>query len=369
MLDALNLPGNPSSVHAAGRALSAIIEQARIKVAIASAAKPKQVVFTGSATEAITQAIIGGANALGIDQIWISAGEHASALKAAESSGVQVHQIGLLESGLIDMAALEELMQQADAEQQTAMVCVHAVNNETGVIQPIEAIEQLVGPTRHFLFVDAVQAFGKKSLDFAARATDMMAITAHKIGGAVGVGALLVKEHCDNVRLIPGGGQEMSRRGGTQSAALIASFGAAAEAFPSAYDTQRISALRLAIEDGLAARNNDVVIFGADTERANNVVNFALPGLSASVALMGLDLEGVAISSGSACASGKVGPSHVLQAMHVSEELVDCGLRVSLGWSSTDRDVTAFFDALDKVLARHDENEGRAQSQPIRRIS
>ncbi len=356
----LDSTGNPSSVHGAGRRLRTLVEKARDQVAKAAGAERKHVVFTGSATEALTQAIAGGARTLGFDAIIVSAGEHAATLKAAEMTGLPVSQTALTPDGRIDVAALEAAVAAASAAGQVALVAVHAVNNETGVIQPVAQIEALVGPTPHFLLVDAVQAFGKLELDFAARAADMMAISAHKIGGPAGVGALLVKPHCDVARLIPGGGQEQNRRGGTESAALIAGFGAAAEIFPSAYDATAIAGLTDVLTKGVQTLAPEVVVFGADADRMGNVVNFAMPGVKASVAMMGLDLEGVAVSSGSACSSGKVGRSHVLQAMGVDPDLADCALRVSLGWPSTQDDVDRFLKAFEKVLGQHRKSSGRA---------
>ncbi len=356
----LDSTGNPSSVHGAGRRLRTLVEKARDQVAKAAGAERKHVVFTGSATEALTQAIAGGARALGFDAIIVSAGEHAATLKAAEMTGLPVSQTALTPDGRIDVAALEGAVAAASAAGHVALVAVHAVNNETGVIQPVAQIEALVGPTPHFLLVDAVQAFGKLELDFAARAADMMAISAHKVGGPAGVGALLVKPHCDVARLIPGGGQEQNRRGGTESAALIAGFGAAAEIFPSAYDATAIAGLTDALTRGVQSLAPEVVVFGANVDRMGNVVNFAMPGVKASVSMMGLDLEGVAVSSGSACSSGKVGRSHVLQAMGIDPDLADCALRVSLGWPSTQDDVDRFLKAFEKVLGQHRKSSGRA---------
>ena len=357
---ALDFIGNPSSVHGVGRKLGTLIERARDKVAKASGAERDQVVFTGSATEAITQAIVGGCRKFGIGKIITTAGEHAATLKAAEMTGLPVVELALLPNGQIDFDKLSNAVSSAEQSDQILLVAVHAVNNETGVVQPIEAIDALVGPSRHLLFVDAVQSFGKRPLDFAARATDMMAISAHKIGGPAGVGALLMKPHCNEVRIIPGGGQEQGRRGGTASAPLIAGFGAAAENFEAEYDSESIFQLSETLEQGLKELREDVVIFGKTVERAGNVTNFAVPGLTASVATMGLDLEGIAISSGSACSSGKVGRSHVLTAMGVAPDLADCGLRVSLGWSSDLNDVNAFLSAFAKVLERHKKEKERA---------
>lgn len=350
---ALDLTGNPSSVHGAGRALKALVEKARDQIVKAAVSERAHVVFTGSATESITQAIVGGAKALGFDEIIVSAGEHAAVLKAAEMTGLPVTHVGLSADGVIDVSALADAVNAAGKSGRVALVGVHAVNNETGVVQPVGEIEALVGPTPHFLFVDAVQAFGKLPLDFAARATDMMAISAHKIGGPAGVGALLMKAHCDAVRLIPGGGQEQGRRGGTEPVALIAGFGAAAEKFPMAYDADAVLVLVNELEAGLKQFDADIEVFGAGATRIGNVVNFAVPGMKASVAMMGLDLEGIAVSSGSACSSGKVGRSHVLEAMGVAPALADCALRVSLGWSSTHADVDAFLAAFEKVLGQH----------------
>jgi cysteine desulfurase len=228
------------------------------------------------------------------------------------------------------------------------------------VVQPLARINALVGPTRHFLFVDAVQAFGRMPLEFAASAPDMMAVSGHKIGGPAGVGALLVKAHAEAARLIPGGGQEQNRRGGTEPAALIAGLGAAAEAFGRRYDAERVRALTARLEAGLRAMAPDVVVFGAGAERAGNVVNFAVPGLGNAAAMMGLDLMGISVSSGSACSSGKVGTSHVLAAMGVPPELAASALRVSLGWNSTDEDVSAFLAGFGQVLDRHRERRSKA---------
>jgi cysteine desulfurase len=218
----------------------------------------------------------------------------------------------------------------------------------------------LVGASPHSLFVDAVQAFGKRPLDFAARAPDMMAVSAHKLGGPAGIGALLLKGHADQVRLIPGGGQETGRRGGTEAAALIAGFGAAADAFPARYAAAAPAARIAEAESGLRALADDVVVFAAAAERLGNCSNFAVPGLKNAVAMMALDLKGISLSSGSACSSGKVGASHVLKAMGVPAELADCALRLSVGWDSRPADIDAFLGGLNEVLARHRQRRGKA---------
>jgi cysteine desulfurase len=360
MLAAMDLTGNPSSVHAHGRALRNIVEGARAEVAALAGAERSQVVFTGSATEAITQAIAAGAKVLGADAIVVSAGDHAAVLKAAEATGLPVMHAGLDEEGRIRIEDIADAIRKADENGLKLLVAVHLVNNETGVIQPVDQIEVLVVPTPHYLFVDAVQGFGKLALEFAARAPDMMAVSAHKIGGPAGVGALLLKGHVDQVRLIPGGGQESGRRGGTEAATMIAGFGAAAGAFPAAFHDAGTESLIAKAEEGMRAIVPDLVVFGEKADRIGNTTNFAVPGLKNAVAMMGLDLLGLSVSSGSACSSGKVGPSHVLDAMGVPADLGGSALRLSLGWSSTADDVTAYLQGFGEVVQRHMSRHGRA---------
>jgi cysteine desulfurase len=355
LVAALDLTGNPSSVHGHGRALRNLIDTARGQVAALAGAERKQVVFTGSATEAITQAIVGGTKTFASTAIVVSAGEHAAVTKAAEATGLPVITIRLLADGSIDLDQLAEIVSSTDGN---LLVALHWVNNETGVVQPISRINAIVGPTRHTLFIDAVQAFGKVPLDFAASAPDMMAVSGHKIGAPAGIGALLVKAHADVVRLIPGGGQEQGRRGGTEAAALISAFGAAAAAIGERYTSAGVPRLIDRLEADLKSAVPDVVVFGAN--RLGNVTNFAVPGVKNATAMMALDLAGLAVSSGSACSSGKVGPSHVLAAMGVAPELADCALRVSLGWNSTADDVDAFVAGYRSILERHRARQGQA---------
>lgn len=355
LVAALDLVGNASSVHGHGRTLRNLIDTARSQVATLAGAERKQVVFTGSATEAITQAIVGGAKAFASTALVISAGEHAAVSKAAEATGLPVITIALLADGGIDLDQLARVIAEAEGN---LLVALHWVNNETGVVQDLARINALVGPTRHTLFIDAVQAFGKLPLDFAASAPDMMAVSGHKIGAPAGIGALLVKAHADTVRLIPGGGQEQGRRGGTEAAALIAGFGAAAAAIEGRYAAADPVRLISRLEADLKSAIPGLVIFGAN--RLGNVTNFAVPGVKNATAMMGLDLLGLSVSSGSACSSGKVGTSHVLAAMGVAPDLAECALRVSLGWNSTTDDVDAFVAGYRSVLERQRARQGQA---------
>jgi cysteine desulfurase len=355
LVSTLELTGNPSSVHAHGRALRNIVDTARSRVAALAGAERKQVVFTASATEAITQAIVAGARTFSSTGIVISAGEHAAVSKAAEVTGLPVTVVGLLSDGGIDLEQLSRVIISAEGN---LLVALHWVNNETGVVQPIDRINALVGPTRHTLFIDAVQAFGKLELDFASSAPDMMAVSGHKIGAPAGIGALLVKSHADVVRLIPGGGQEQGRRGGTEPAALISAFGAAAASISGRYQSAGVPALVERLETGLKTLSPELVVFGG--KRLGNTTNFAVPGVKNATAMMALDLMGLSVSSGSACSSGKVGPSHVLAAMKFAPELGECALRISLGWNSTEQDVDAFLAGYQSVLERHRAQRGRA---------
>lgn len=360
LVDALDLTGNPSSVHGAGRAVRALVDSGRDSVAEAAGARRRDVVFTGSATEALTQAIVGGAKTFEIDELVIDAGNHTAVTRAAEATGLPLTVIALNADGVIDIEQLSATAKRLSDAGSRGLFAVHWVNNETGVVQPLAAIEALIGPTPHVLVVDAVQAFGKLDLDFASRPTDMMAVSAHKIGGPAGTGALLMKPHCDDIRLIPGGGQEMKRRGGTEAFSLIAGFGAAAKTFHNAYIKAGPDGLIEDLEHRLREMAPDAMIFGDAAPRIGGVTNFAIPGISAATAMMALDLDGIAVSSGSACSSGKVGKSHVLAAMHVAPELSDCALRVSLGWNSRKQDVDAFLSAFEKIVARHRKVRGAA---------
>ncbi|HUV32637.1 MAG TPA: aminotransferase class V-fold PLP-dependent enzyme [Devosiaceae bacterium] len=349
LTEVLDMTGNPSSVHAEGRALREIVEQGREAVARAAGMRAERVVFTGSATEALTQAIAGAAAIGRIDRIVVSAGEHQAALRAAEAAQVPFESVPLLASGEIDLGALRRVIGAHAGER--LLVAVHQVNNETGVVQSLGEIEAMLAATPHLLVVDAVQGFGRLATDFDASRADMTAVSGHKIGGPAGIGALIVKPGCDDIRLIPGGGQQQGRRGGTESAALSAAFGAAAEAAPRAFDLQRLATFSAAIEAAILERVPDGVIFGRDAERVGTTVNFAMPGLQSATALIGFDLAGVSLSAGSACSSGKVAKSHVLKAMRVPDALAECALRVSVGWSTTHDDVARFTAALETVLA------------------
>ena len=353
---AFGVTGNPSSIHLEGRVARAMIEDAREKVAALTGARPQDVIFTSGGTEANALGLWGAVQAaaeaeMRITRIFVSAIEHDSVLAAAcalgeRHPGVRVANIPVTSDGVIDTSALEDLLREGKGR---VLVAVMAANNETGVIQPIDTIADLVRAYGGLLHVDSVQACGKIAVD--AGMADYTAISAHKIGGPQGIGALILNDDAPIAAQVLGGGQERGRRAGTENIIGIAGFGAAAGAVQGD-DTSSIQALRDRFEDHLGARHSDVVIFGYGAQRVCNTSNFSLPHLTAETAVMALDLDGVMASSGSACSSGKVGPSHVLKAMGVSDEHARSALRISFGWSSTEADVDSALEALGRISAR-----------------
>ncbi|MGJ8529274.1 cysteine desulfurase family protein [Maritalea sp.] len=358
MLEMLDIVGNPSSVHANGRKLRAAIEEARDKVALAAGTARGRVIFTGSATEALTQAIIGGAKSGEVSRILYGAGEHIAVIRAVEASSVDAQPISMLANGQYDMEQLAQSI--ADAGEQRLMVIVQQVNNETGVIQPIADIEDLLRETNHLLVLDAAQGFGKVPFFFDPSRVDAMAISAHKIGGPVGVGALIVKPAMDGAKLIPGGGQEQGRRGGTESASLIAGFGAACVGLHERFDALRKHELVNLAQVELLKIVPETTIFGSSVERTGTALCFAIPELKNNISMINYDLENVSLSAGSACSSGKVSRSHVLSAMGVGDDLADCALRLSVGWNSTGDDIERFLAVTKKIVARHQSKRGAA---------
>jgi cysteine desulfurase len=344
--------GNASSVHRAGRAARARIETAREQVAALLGASSGSVVFVSGGSEAnalaLRGAVAGASEAENrITRLFVSAIEHesvrANAAALAETvPGLKVWEIPVTADGAVDVPALRLGLMQGKGR---ALVSVMAANNETGVVQDIAAVSRLMkaeGGEDSLLHVDAVQMVGRMGFDFATCGADYVSLSAHKLGGPQGSGALIVKEGAPLAAQIAGGGQELRRRSGTENVAAIAGFGAAAEEVANfADEVARVRGLRDRFEGELRSAFADVVVFGAAAERLPNTSTFAIPGLSAETALIALDLDGVGVSSGSACSSGKVKPSHVLAAMGVTEETARSGIRVSFGWTSRDEDIDA----------------------------
>ena len=349
---AWSIGGNPSSVHGQGRASRAIVEQAREQVAARAGARAQDLIFTSGGTEANALALWGAirgaldANAR-ITRLFVSAIEHPSVLAnaaaiAERTPGIRLETIPVTPEGVVDLEALRGLLREGKGR---ALIAVMAANNETGAVQPIADIAALLKEHEGYLFVDAVQAFGKVAVD--ASLADYVSLSAHKIGGPQGAGALIVRDGVPFAAAILGGGQERGLRAGTENVAGIAGFGAAA-----ALANPLSPGLRDRFEAELRRIAPDTVLFANTVARLPNTSNFALPWINAETALMALDLDGVMLSSGSACSSGKVAASHVLRAMGVAEALAGSALRVSFGWNSCDDDVDGAIAAVAKLLTR-----------------
>lgn len=341
---ALTVGGNPSSVHAAGRAAKAIVEQARETIAKGVGARARDVVFTSGATEALHLALEAARDTYG--DLIISEIEH-DALWEATSSAPEMSPLHMNANGVVDLDHLDELLKAAHQP----LVAVMLANNETGVIQPVAQVAARVREAGALLLVDASQAVGRISVDIAALDATYLVLSSHKIGGPPGVGALVLAPGAPFATARRGGGQEQGRRPGTENAPAIAGF-AAAITIDTAEEGARVARLRDRFEQRLLQRHADAVVFGSAAPRLPNTSLFALPGAPAELALIALDLEGVALSSGAACSSGKVKPSRVLAAMGVAPALSKSALRASFGWASREDDVDRLLSALDTVRAR-----------------
>jgi len=322
---ALAVGGNPSSVHRQGRAARRIVEDARERVAALVGMPEAGIVFTSGGTEANHLALAGA----GRPRVLVSAVEHPSVLHAVPGAEV----VPVDRDGIVDLDRLDAALA---ADPRPAVVSVMLANNETGVIEPIAEVVAIARRHGALVHCDAVQAAGK--LPLAGLGADLVTLSAHKLGGPMGVGALAIADGIELAPLLRGGGQERGRRAGSENLAGIAGFGAVAEHG----DWSAVGALR----DRLEAELGDAaVVVGAAAPRLPNTSAIALPGIAAETQVIALDLAGVMVSAGAACSSGKVGPSHVLQAMGLPPEIAGCTIRVSLGWSTSEADIARFLDA------------------------
>jgi cysteine desulfurase len=352
MVAALSVCGNPSSVHAEGRTARAAIETAREKVAALLRARPEDVIFTSGGTEA---------NALGLapqtrhERLCVSAVEHPSVLAGGRFSPAQVSRIPVTSDGVMDLDFLASELAKHHLEGTGArpFVSLMAANNETGALQPVSAVAELVQAEGGVLHSDAVQAAGKVPLDMAALGADMVSLSAHKLGGPKGVGALVLRKGTQVEPQIKGGAQERRRRAGTENVAGIVGFGIAAEMAAAELDRAKaVAGLRDELEARALALVPEAVVLSAGVARLPNTSCIAVAGTKAETLVIGLDLAGVAVSSGSACSSGKVEASHVLSAMGVGSELERSAIRVSLGYGSTLADVDRFVEAWVVLVKR-----------------
>jgi cysteine desulfurase len=351
MLAALDAVGNPSSVHAEGRAARRLVEDARRHVAALVGADPGRVVFTSGGTEANAMALAPGLSGCGA--LLVSAIEHPSVLAGGRFPAEAVIQVPVGADGRIDLAALGRLLSASARASASPLVSLMHANNETGVVQPVREAAALIHQAGGLLHVDAVQSAGRIPCDINDVGADLLTLSGHKLGGPQGIGALVWRE--EGLRLaeplIKGGGQERGARAGTENVAAIAGFGAAAAAAARVFNREheRLAALRDRLEAGLKALLSGTVVFGAESERLPNTTLFAVPGAKAETAVIGLDLAGVAVSSGAACSSGKVAASHVLAAMGVPAALARGAVRVSLGYATEESHVDRFLAAWIKL--------------------
>jgi cysteine desulfurase len=353
-LAAMETTGNPSSVHAEGRAARRIVEDARNQVARLAGISSRCVTFVSGGTEAANAALNplfgGGPNAAPLERLIVSAGEHPCVLSGHRFPAAEVAP--LRPDGRVDLDWLDAACRRPGR----ALVALQGANNETGVIQPVAEAAALVHAAGGFLFCDAVQMAGRMASDVATLGPDALMLSAHKMGGLKGAGALVMSREGLSLGapFMRGGGQERGARAGTESVAAIAAFGAAARESLAELDSEpaRLTGLRDRLALAVRSVAADAAIFGETAPRLPNTVCFAVPGVEAATLMIALDLAGVAVSSGSACSSGKVTPSHVLAAMGVTPELARGAIRLSLGFASSEVDVDRFARAFASVIAR-----------------
>jgi len=347
----MDLSGNPSSVHAEGRRARRLVEDARATIAGAVGALGRNVIFTSGGTEANALALTPGlrrASGAPGERLAVSAIEHASVLAGGRFPAQAISTIGVTRSGLVDLDRLRGML----AGTPPTLVSIMLANNETGAVQPVTEAGEIVHSAGGLLHVDAIQAFGKIPFDINALNADLLTLSAHKIGGPKAAGALVLGEGLLGPEpLLRGGGQERGHRAGTENVAGIAGFGAAVTAALRAVDRDaiRLEGLRNHLESGLR-QTPEMIVFSDDVTRLPNTTLFTVPGLNAETAVIGFDLAGIAVSSGSACSSGKVQPSHVLQAMGFGPKLAQGAVRLSLGWSTSEADIDRCLEAWRKLV-------------------
>lgn len=359
MCAAFDRCGNASSVHAEGRTARAMIEAARGEIGGFAGVAAENVVFTSGGTEALNLALTPHIDGPGIewrpfDHLLAAAGEHAAVLTGHRFPPSQLELVGLTPQGKLDVEALDAALARALAAERHVMLAVQAANNETGVVQPVAAAAEKVHAAGGYLVCDAVQIAGKLDCEIGRLGADAIVLSAHKFGGPQGVGAVCFVSDATHIRevLLRGGGQERGLRGGTENVAGIVGMAAALRVAKARVNQQ---AVELAgYRDGLEAEISRIVpgavFFGAGVERLSNTTCFALPCIEAQLLLMSLDIEGIAVSLGSACSSGKVKRSHVLTAMGVEPDLAKGAIRVSLGWDSRPEDCVSFIRALERTV-------------------
>jgi cysteine desulfurase len=350
MAVAWDLQGNPSSVHAEGRQARRLVEDARASISGAVGALPRNVVFTSGGTEANALALTPGLRRTSgppVERLVVSAIEHASVLAGGRFPTDATGSIGVTRSGVVDLERLRAVLEGGPP----ALVSVMLANNETGALQPVAEVAEIVHVAGGLLHVDAIQALGKIPFNINTMKADIVTLSAHKIGGPKGVGAMVLADGLVGFEpLLRGGGQELGRRAGTENVAGIAGFGAAVKAAMAALESDaiRLEGLRNRLENGVR-QTPGAIVFSNDVVRLPNTTLFTVPGLKAETAVIGFDLAGIAVSSGSACSSGKVQPSHVLEAMGFGPKLAQGAVRLSLGWTTSEAEIDRCLEAWRKL--------------------
>lgn len=360
VFEALSGGANASSAHAEGRTARQRIERARIQVAAAVNARPETVVFTSGATEAAAQALAPvvhhGKARKSLSRLHVGATEHPCVLAGGRFPAASVSRLPVDRNGVVDRTRLADVLRTPPDTSETGapLVALMLANNETGVIQPVAEVAEIVHDAGGYLFCDAVQALGRIPIDIHALGADFLALSSHKAGGPQGAGALVLRD--GNVRpepLLKGGGQERRHRAGTENVAAAAGFGVAAEqAAHHLAKASQIASLRDRMEAAMEEVTPSVRFFGRDAPRLPNTSLFSLPGLRAEIGVIAFDLEGIAVSAGSACSSGKTEASHVLAAMGATREEADGGIRVSLPFGTSAADIARFIETWRTVCAR-----------------
>jgi len=364
LVSAYDSTGNASSVHSEGRRARAHLENARDAVAALVGGEAQNVIFTSGGSEANNLVLSrdfhrGGGTAPEI--LLVGGGEHPCVLEGHRFANDAVERIPLTGDGVVDLAWLAERL--SALAPRTALVSIQTANNETGVVQPVTEAARIVREHGGLIHTDAVQAAGKIPLSFADLGVDAMTLSAHKLGGPQGVGALVLASAGYHLgRMVRGGGQERGWRAGTENVAAISAFGQAARAAQAQLSSEnsRLASLRAAFEGEIRRIAPEVAIFGEAATRLPNTILFAVPGWKAEMALIAFDLNGVALSSGSACSSGKVKRSHVLDAMGIAPDLAEGAIRLSFGWATTEADVISFASAFEKMLSVFNDRKVRA---------
>lgn len=349
MTAAFDVAGNASSVHSEGRAARAIMEHAREQVARLINAKPGEVVFTSGATEANNTVA-----AAGWGRIFVAGIEHESVALPVRASGAEIRDIPVGRDGVAEVSAIADAVLRGNAATGRVLVTLQLANNETGVLQPVAETAAFAREHGLISHSDGAQAGGRIAIDFAALGVDALSMSSHKLGGPQGVGALVIRDGVALSPLLKGGGQERRRRAGTENVAGVAGFGAAAEAARADLaKADAVAALRDRLEAGVRELSPNAVVIGAGAPRLPNTSNISADGMRAETLVIKLDLAGIAVSSGSACSSGKVGASEVLRAMGISDEIARAAIRVSLGPENTEADVARFLAAWAEIANRH----------------